>query len=154
MSGSEHQVVSMYELGSMSPGDISESTGYDLLAIKTTLASHSKIYRERMEQTALVTQANGTVVPSRDEGDISDSEMAMIKSGILDIAFNAPEEQLNTKFRALKFLFQEKKGRNNVATVSSIKINMLTINQGLQQAREAMERAMNNSNNEKQVIEA
>ena len=154
MSGSEHQVISMYELASMSPNDIAEQLGYDLLAIKTTLASHSRIYRERMNQGDLACDSQGVVTQVKKEEDISDYEMSLLKQRMLDIALNDSEEQVATSFRAAKFLFNEKKGRNNVDGVKGLNVNINILNQGLQQAREAMRRVMSGDGERNKVIEA
>lgn len=148
MSGGDQQVIALFEQNGMSPEDIAEALGYDVLAVKTSLASYSVVYRRMMSERTPINQTEraGAQTPTTTVEDISDAEFDMIKQGLMSIAMDSSPENTPTRARTLKFLFQEKKGRNSVGKgMQNINVNILTINNGIAQAREAIKRALGSS---------
>lgn len=161
MSGGDQQVVALYELNAMSPEMIAEVLGYDVLAVKSALASHSRIYRESFKQEVLLARGASSLdiqqaTNDSQEGEIVNNEQfQQLKQAAINIALSSDDNVgAATRARMIKFLLNEKKGRNDVrGQVKNIHTNVILINQGLQQAKEAIRRSLGVSK-QQEVIEA
>lgn len=162
MSGGDQQVVALYELNAMSPEMIAEVLGYDVLAVKSALSTHSRIYREAIKQEVLLAGGSNNLIDIQQvtndsqEGEIVNNEQfQQLKQAAINIALSSDDNVgAATKARMIKFLLNEKKGRNDVrGQVKNIHTNVILINQGLQQAKEAIRKSLGVSKQE-EAIEA
>lgn len=139
MPGTDQQVVAMYELGQMSPEEISEQLQLELVAVRNCLMQHSRMFRESIKNTGAAIQQQ----QPEEVQDVTDQDFQLLRSAALSIALgDADDVGAATKARMIKFLWNEKKGRNNTKGNSSVKANIFVLNQSIIQAREAVSRAL------------
>lgn len=131
MSAQSKEIVSMFEVCGMTPEQISDEVGIELAVVKCCLKANSSAYNE-------------TVLP---EHDITDAEFEQIKMGYKQLMFSEDEK---VRERALRFLWNEKKGRNEDKTmIANIgKMNIIMFNERLNKARQARERFLSKNNSE------
>lgn len=133
MNATNSQIVTLYEVENLPPEVIAEELSWEVAAVKAILLQNSLAYRK-----ATFPDKEG----HSEEPDITEEEFAQIKTALKNIALYGEDEA--TRARVLKFLFDEKKGRNiNPATViaQAPKLNITIINAQLQRARAAISRA-------------
>src|SRR2546430_16252446 len=116
------QIVELYERGDMSIEDIAKEFSLEVEAVKMTLISGSTKYRRALkEEKELFTK--------------SDLEAA---SQIMSSLLYAENEAV--RYRASRFIINEKCGRNDVKELQNVNLNVNLINMQLSKAREAIER--------------
>ena len=115
MSTADLQIVTLYEhpTESLSVKEISEATGLDELCIKLSLNNYSPKYRNSQRT-------------SNDE-EFTDEDKESVKQTLryLSQQFDAP----HVAFRAAKYIYEEKKGRNDTKGLRHVNVNIALFNQ-------------------------
>jgi len=117
----------------MTTEQIAVEVGLEEIAVKACLSSYSSLYNDQMSS-------------EKEEEDISDEEFAQIKMAYKQLMFS---EDDRVKEKALRFLWDEKKGRNkqkDTLILNAGKINILAFNDRLIKARQAKEKFLNSNN--------
>lgn len=99
-----------FEEQGATPEDIAGELGIDLATVKYSLANNSPIYRKHLRTT----QQNPEIAdsqPLRAE-DVTEDESSELLAVMKNLALSADDEGI--RFKAAQFLFNERKGRNNV----------------------------------------
>lgn len=117
----------MHEDLGMTPEQISEDGGIELVLVKSVLASIDPVFAKTIEE------------------DISDGEYKQFLSTYKNLALGT--DNPNVQERSLRWLMEEKKGRNE-ARIKSLqemgKVNVLLLQQAFEQAKFAEQRALGN----------
>lgn len=123
ISAGDTQIKLMYEQG-VSPEEIASELGAEVSSIKATLLSCSRLYRQRV---------NGK--DEEKQEDIEETEWDEIRQAYKQLALNSDNPVVQEK--ALRFLWQEKKGRNNLVpkVPQGTGINLLILNSTLTEAK-------------------
>lgn len=123
MTNATLEVKQMYDELGLSLEEISNQTGYDIVAVKNTLlqCSHKFVRDTRI---ACVEDEGGVVTSEDDKLLIESAKM---------LAFSAEDERVRADM--IKYLHDEHKGRNDKEQPSSMKVNILVLNQMIQKAR-------------------
>jgi hypothetical protein len=124
MTASNTQIVNAYENLGMAPNEIASSLEFDENAVKMVLASESALYRRN------VSEKKETFSPE-------DAEEAALTMRSLMYS----SEQDAVRYRCAKYILDERAGRHDVQGLAGTNININLINERLQQARAAIERA-------------
>lgn len=131
------QIVSAFEIAQMTPEQIKQELFPDmeLAVIKNALAQFSSVYAEQQKQ--LATKEGGV-----GQEDITDEEFSQIKRTLKQIALYGESEEVRA--RCCKYLWEEKKGRNEAkAKIKALQqapvVNIFTLSKHLEQARRALE---------------
>lgn len=120
-------IKSLYESESLTPEQISEALEMEVESVKIALLQRSSKYRQDIKT-------------NKDDKDFTDDELETAKVAIAR-CMNAEDQHL--AFKAAKFVFDERKGRNNVRSlVKNLNLNVTLINEQMTKAREAKERAL------------
>jgi hypothetical protein len=120
-------IITSYEVCKLSPEEIAEQEGLELESVKAVLLQSSTLYKEHLQNCK-----------GQDKEDISDNEYEVLLDAYKSLALNT--EQENVKEKALRFLINEKKGRNSASDlVKNVKVSVLHFNQQLKQARKHKE---------------
>lgn len=144
MSPSDNQIVQLYEIGEMSIESIAQGTGYEIEVVKKCLLSNSERYKAKYSHSNI-----------EDGEEITALEFANIKRGMFELAQTDLPELAPTKFKALQFLWNEKKGRNESPTaqglnaLAGVMSNIALLNNGLLEAKNAVRKSLGHS----QIIE-
>ena len=140
MSAANTQIVTLYEQEGMKVEEIAAELNYDPLAVKAVLAGASRAYQQAAMQQDLT-----------EDEDITDSEFKQLRQRMVQIALNSDDEHIVTRLGT--FLWNEKKGRNNVVGIAGgvQKLNITLINQTLQAANGAVQRALKTVGPQKQI---
>jgi hypothetical protein len=131
MSAEYTALKQAYEVESMSPAEIAEDRGLDIVAVKAALMQCSTKYRRDCNK--------------EDESvsilNVSDDEAMRLKESLLTLALAAENEGVRAK--TAMFLFNEKKGRNDIVKgMAQQNNNIFLINQHLSRVREAASRVI------------
>lgn len=99
------QIVTAFEVNGMTAEEISQELypEMDVVVIKTVLQQNSTVYAQK----------NKEALKKGEESDINEFEFEQIKRAMKGLAFSTSNEEL--KYKTLKFLWNEKKGRNDAA---------------------------------------
>lgn len=131
MTACNQQIVTAFEQLQMTPEEIAEDQDLDLASVKSILMQSSSQYRKACK--------------TDDELNFTDDELTRANQVILNIAQYAEDER--TRLRAAIYIRDDKKGRLDVVkAMTGLNINVLTFNQHMQEALEAMKRAKTISN--------
>lgn len=130
MSSSNQQIVTAFEVNQMSPEEISEELGYDIVSVKAILMQCSSAYRKLCN-----------VEPENESTfNFSDSDMQMSQDVIVQTAQYADDQQL--KFKAACYIRDDKKGRKEIVSqMAKVNISVVQFNIDIQKALQAKERA-------------
>ena len=124
MSSVLAQITSLYEQG-VSVEDISSELDLEIEAVKTALAQHSSKYRQNLKQNEEV---------------FSDQDFELARDALKSCLYS---EEDSTRFRAARFIINERKGRNdlvkNLQQIGSM--NILIINRQMLKAKQALEKS-------------
>lgn len=150
ISSSTIQIKTAYEDNDMSPEQIAEDLGFDIVAVKSSLMGNSSKYR----------RACGSESEDESELNFNNRELAEVNQVIMDTARGATlpsgDVDWGTRLKAAMYVRDDKKGRKEVVkAVQNTQNNVMFINEMLQSARSGAEKlraAMGNSNG--RVIEA
>ena len=112
------QILVLYEQEGVSPEEIAEGLGYDIVAVKSILASHSQLYRQKMK--------NGKVI-------ITDEEFEDFNRAYKQLALYSEVDAVRE--RALRRLRDEKLGFLQPAPMVSGGLNITLINNHLKLAK-------------------
>lgn len=126
MTACNQQIVTAFETLGMTPEEIADDQDLDLASIKSILMQSSSLYRKACK--------------TNDELNFTDDELVRANQVILNIAQYGEDER--TRLRAAIYIRDDKKGRLDVVkAMSGLNINVLTFNEHMQQALDAMKRA-------------
>jgi len=128
------QIVTAYEKCGLTIEEIAENYDLETAAIAAVLSSDSSKYRMDVKG------ASGGKVT---EADVTTDEMREMLSIMKSIAREQRHDNPSVAKRAAEFVYNEGKGRNNLAGLSNTGVNILVINQrlvGMRQAREKVAR--------------
>ncbi len=136
MTAGNSSIVEAYETLGMSPEEIADTQGFDLLAVKTVLSQFSTLYRESLR------------VEAKDE--ISKDPCPEIASNEVEEAYRClvdtmryEEDDKHLKFKAATRIIDEKRGRLDKAReLQSARVNIVVFNQQLLASRKAKERVL------------
>lgn len=130
MSSIDQQIKTSFEDLGLTPEEISEQTGYDLLAIKTILLNISGAYRKACKKDVAL--------------GLNKVETEEMKTIMLNIARYEEDDQ-TLKFKAAQFLYNEGRGRNEVKPITTTTINfnnVIAFNEQMKKALAARERTL------------
>ena len=142
MTPGAQQIVTAYEdSGVTSLEDLcSIFSDFEPEAIKTVLLQYSTKYRRLHLASSKNKDSDNIEKPE----DITDDEFEHIKQSLKNLALNCPDD--NVRARTLKFLWNEKKGRNDIDKslkgLAALNINVNMLNDHLKQIKAAKERAI------------
>lgn len=120
------QIKTLYEIEKLSLQDIAEQLDTPLDTVKIALLQYSPKFREDIKTDKTK--------------DFTDDELEVAKQAISRLMY---AEDDNIAFKAAKFIFQERKGRNDPRTlIKNVNLNVTLINTQMQKAREAKQRAV------------
>jgi hypothetical protein len=119
------QIKTAYELHGMSPEEISEDQGLDLVAVKSKLMQVSSVFRKNC----------GLSSPDVDDGlNFTEDDLRRVNEVILTLALSAEDEHLRGKMAT--YVRDDKKGRKEVAKLmKGTTFNILSFNEMIHQAR-------------------
>lgn len=125
MTAANMQIVTAYEVNGLTPEQIADLEGYDVGAVKSVLMQFSSAYRK--------------AVKKGEEDGFSEDEEMRARQVIAQLAQYAEDD--NLRFRASKYIRDDKKGRLDVVKKQKgLNINVLMINAEIQKATQAIER--------------
>lgn len=139
----DQQIRILFEVSGLSVADIAADLGLEPLAVKQSLIAHSTTYRKAARAVA---KENGGELPSsalvampdgetREIEFISDEEFNQYTDAYKDLALTSENHVIKEK--ALRFLIDEKLGRNNPENKGLGKdINVLAFNAAVMAAKE------------------
>ena len=119
ISALDTQVLTAYETLGMSPEEIASELQINLEAVIYSLSSNSPSYRTFVRDSEKVNSTGGSQITTPVEGslaqastptDVSDAESQEMLEIMKQIARAGDNE--DTRFKAAKYIFEEKKGRN------------------------------------------
>ena len=117
------QIVRLYEDSGLGITDLAEVFHMEPETVKLALVQGSAKFREEIKQD-----------PSLfNDGDLQSATMTMTQ---LLVA-----EEPNVRFRAAKFIINEKLGRHNLKNVQQLNINVNLFNSQMKKAKEAINRS-------------
>jgi len=140
MSGEVQQILNLYEKLNLSLEDIAEDRDISLTEVKAVLMQYSSIYRGAIKEDKTL--------------DFTDSELELANKAIAEIMLSTDDE--NIKFRAAKYIRQDKKGRLDAAkNMRGLNINVFTFNDQMKRAQMSLERtrAVASGHKEAPIIE-
>lgn len=128
MTAANEQIVSAFEDSGMSVDEIAQGLGFDIIAVKAVLMQHSPIYRKQSKK--------------EDALQFTEDEASEMKGIILNIARYEEDDQ-NLKFKAAKFILEDKKGRLDIGKqMPALNINVLSFNEQMKKALAAEQRTL------------
>lgn len=118
-----NQIVALFENSQLGVGELAEVFGMEEESIRVALVQGSSKYREQLKKD-----------PSTfSEGDYEAARMTMVQL--------LTAEEAGVKFRAAKFVINEKKGRHDTKNIQQLNINVNLFNEKYKKAKEAAARA-------------
>lgn len=120
-------IKTAYEELELTPEEIAEDQGLELGAVKACLKQNSPKFNRGVK--------SGT------EEDISDEEYKQILGAYKQLALYSENDFVRE--RSLRQLINEKKGRLDKKEITSLKVNVILVNQMIQQTRAAKQAALN-----------
>lgn len=138
----ESQIVASYEDHGVTIEEIAANFGFSEEAVKILLGAKSSVYRA---------QVKAEVIP-----DVTDDDFDQVKAVMKSLLLS---DQPNVQLKAARFLWDEKKNRNDPAAtkasmLNGAVININVINEQMQKARVAVERAKTKATQAPVLIEA
>lgn len=123
---SNAQIVALYDHPTepMSVEEICNATELDEVTVKTALLQGSAKY-------------NNALRTSNEEFSDQDKEMAKMVMKQLMLTSESPQ----VKARMAKYIYEEKKGRNDIKGLRNVNINVSLFNQTIQQVEKAVKHA-------------
>lgn len=146
MTTANQQIITLYDESGLSVEEIAQELDYEVVAVKAILSSYSEVYKSRNRKDTLT-----------QEEEITDDEKAELLRRMKSIALYSEDE--NVAARLCRYLYDEKKGRNNIQTIGAgIRgLNVTVINQTISLANNAIKKALKSSNDsdisQKQILE-
>lgn len=128
MTAVNQQIVEQFETLGMSPEEIAEQEGLDVISVKSALLQNSVVYRK-----ALKNDVDGNL-------SFTDEEEVMARQVIANIARYADEPGI--QLRAAMFIRNDKKGRLDQQGLGTLNVNILQFNEQLKKAIEAKKRSV------------
>lgn len=126
MTAGNQSIVTAFEELGMTPEQIAEQEGYDIVSIKSILMQNSSLYRKACKV--------------EDSLDFTDEEAQMAKSVLVNLARYSEDE--NLQMRAATFIIQDKKGRLDLKNqMTGMNVNVALFDSQLVRALEAVARA-------------
>lgn len=126
MFAANEQIVTAYETLGMTPEEIAEDQGLELVAVKAALMQCSSAYRKATKVD--------------DSLNFSDDELRMANQTIALLAGHSEDERV--KLKAAIYIRDDKKGRFDVAkTMNNMNINILNFAEHMKKALAARDRS-------------
>ena len=122
------EIITLYEQGA-SIEEIAAELCLDISAIKVTLIQGSQKYRDMLREKEI---KNADIV--------SDGEMKELVNAYKNVALYSEIDSV--KERALRFLINERKGRNDIGILQKSNVNVNIFNQHINMARERVAKAL------------
>jgi len=121
-----NEIVQLFEEGKLTPEQIAEDTGLDLVSIKAALIKSSTIYREMIKHE------------DKDDNEISDlisdDELKEMVDGLKNLARFSEVD--GVRLKAICRVIDEKKGRlNPIKEIKNASFNLILFNQQLLEMR-------------------
>jgi len=140
LTAEETSIRNAYESEGMTPDQIAECQGLDIVAVKASLMQYSSMYRK----------ACGAA-PEDDDGlNFNDDDLRRINDVIRDIALSSADE--NLRFKAATYIRNDKKGRLEPAKqLAGNNFNILMINEKLKGVRAMADQLTSNVRQPKQI---
>ena len=141
MTAANKQIIAAFEDCGLGPGEIADSLGWEISAVKSILSVHSRKYRQMIKDSEGET-GEGNPGPLNEESqssntDITQEEYEEFLQAYKSLALNAEVESVRE--RALRNLINERKGRNDILAPSKVgNLNINQINILIKQARGEM----------------
>jgi hypothetical protein len=117
------QIVTLYENSGLSLEELSQVFSMEAETIKLALVQGSAKYREELKKDPALFN----------DGDLQSAVMTMTQL--------LTAEEAGVKFRAAKFIINEKMGRHNIKNVQQLNINVNLFNNQLKKAKEAINKS-------------
>jgi hypothetical protein len=117
------QIVVAYEEAGLTPEEIAADLEMELTAVKLALAQSSATYRKAI---------------GKETEDISDNEVIEMKEIIKGIARTQQFDNPGVALKAATWVYNEKKGRNDLQVMRDNQVNVVIFNERLSRARERM----------------
>jgi hypothetical protein len=125
LTGINQNIITAFEDLHMSPEQIAQEFDADIIAIKACLSQFCPAFRKAAKADPLL--------------DFSDDELQEANRAISHLLHSDDD---NIRFRAAKYLRNDKKGRlDGVNGIKTMNLNVLMFNERLQQARSAKDRS-------------
>lgn len=126
MTASNEVIVTAFEKLGLTPDQIADDQGFDIVAVKSILQQNSALYRKQMKTDSSL--------------DFTDGEGEEAKAVLLSLMRYSEDE--NLRGRLAQYVINDKKGRLDVERApSGLNINVNLFQQHLQQALSAVDRA-------------
>lgn len=126
MTVTNTQIVTLYEKSGLSITELAETFNMEEETIKLALVGGSAVYREQLKS---------------DPSLFNDHDL---QSAVITMSSLLTAEQENVKFRAAKFIINEKLGRHNsLKNVQKLNINVNLIADQMKRAKEAASQTVN-----------
>ena len=122
MTGAVAQILAMYERAALDIETISQELELEPEAVKSVLMQHSSKFRAAIKENL--------------EQDFTKDDLGAVTKAIVDLAHSTEDE--NLKFRALKYIRDDAKGRKDKVTATkfdSLKVNVLVFNEALRKSK-------------------
>ncbi len=119
------QIVELYESSDMEPIAIAEALGLEEESVKMVLVSSSNKFRKNAKENPKL---------------FSDDEFTLAKQRMAQLIWS---EKDNIAYKASKFILYENLGRNDVATMKLLNVNVNLINKQMFAAKKAIENGKN-----------
>lgn len=134
LGNSDIQIKTAYEEEGMSPEEISQDMGYEVVAVKAKLMQVSSKYRS----------ACGKEPEEESELNFSDEQLKIVTQEMFDLAMHTEDEHL--KYKCLTYIRDDKKGRKDVVKATQqVPINLLQFNQFLNSSKNMAQQAIQNA---------
>ena len=142
MTAEQIAIKLSYENENLSPEQIAEDRGLDVVSVKASLCQTSATFRKDAGQES---EEDATL-------NFSDDELRRVNEKLVSLALNAEDE--NVQLRAAMYVRDDKKGRKEVIkAVANNTFNVLQFNEIQQAARAGAKRITEQFQKNQQAIE-
>jgi hypothetical protein len=126
VTAANQQIISAYEQLGMSPDEIAQDQDLDVAAVKSVLIQFSTVFRKDLKIDESL--------------DFTEEQVKRATDVILHLAQYSDDE--NLRFRAARYIRDDKKGRLDVVQqMTGLNINVITINEQMRKALEAVNKS-------------
>lgn len=141
MTAEETSIRNAYESEGMSPDQIADCQGLDVIAVKASLMQYSSMYRKACGASE-----------SEDDGlNFNEDDLRRMNDVIRDIALSAEDD--NLRFKAATYIRNDKKGRlEPQKQLAGQNFNILMINEKLKGVRAMADQLTSNVRAPKQIV--
>jgi len=136
MTAGNLQIVHLFENLQLSPEEIASNLELELGAVLLSLSAESSKYRREM---AVEQKSKGEIVKEEDVQLFNTADVSDAAAVIANLMRDSEDEHV--RMRAAKFVVNEGKGRNDTKAVKNLNVSVNYINEQMQRARAAKDRA-------------